>query len=161
VRADATGTSLVMRTRTFLFIAAAFFLIIAVAAAIAGGIEWAIPIALVAIIVALYAGANKALQQREMDRHGGDVNAALRDETEGGLPKAHVIGDEETALGDTPEVHSTVSPHDFPKGAPERRAAEKMAEEESSEGADTTRGHADPSDREGRVRSESETLGGG
>ena len=70
-----------------------------------------------------------------------------------GLPKAHVIGDEETALGDTPEVHSEISPHDFPKGAPEREAAEKMAEERES-GAQTTTGHEDPSEREGRVARE-------
>jgi hypothetical protein len=98
-----------------------------------------------------------------MQGHGGDANEALRDGSEGGLPKAHVIGDDETALGDTPEVHSQVSPHDFPKGSPQRQAAERMAEEESApqDDAETTRGHADPSDREGRVRSESETLGGG
>jgi hypothetical protein len=154
-----------MRTRTFLLIAAAFFLLVAVAAAISGGIEWAIPIVILAAIVGAYAGMNKKLQQTEMDRHGGDPDEALRDSSEGGLPKAHVIGDEETALGDTPEVHSSVSPHDFPKGAPERQAAEEMAEEESSprEQAETTRGQADPSEREGRVRDHdpSETLGGG
>ena len=153
-----------MRTRTFLLIAAAFFLIIAVAAAISGGIAWAIPIAVLAVVVAAYAAMNKKLEQTEMNRHGGDPDAALRDSSEGGLPKAHVIGDEETALGDTPEVHSSVSPHDFPKGAPERRAAEEMAEEESAGGQEprTTRGHEDPSQREGRVREqESETLGGG
>ena len=147
-----------MRTRTFLLIAAALFLVIAVAAGIAGGIEWAIPIAVVALIVALYAGFNKALMERELRSHGRDPDAALRDETEGGLPKAHVIGDERTALGDTPEVHGEVSPHDFPKGAPERNAAQRMAEEESGgHDGETTRGHADPSDREGRVRHGSET----
>ena len=153
-----------MRTRTFLLIAAAFFLIIAVAAAISGGIAWAIPIAVLAVVVAAYAAMNKKLEQTEMDRHSGDPNEALRDSSEGGLPKAHVIGDEETALGDTPEVHSSVSPHDFPKGTPQRKAAEEMAEQESAgtQEARTTRGHADPSEREGRVREqESETLGGG
>jgi hypothetical protein len=142
----------------FLLIAAGFFAVIAVAAAISGGIEWAIPIAILAVIVGLYAGLNKALQNKEMSRHGGDEDEALRDSSEGGLPKAHVIGDDQTALGDTPEVHAEVSPHDFPKGAPERQAAEEMAEAESPHGEpDTTRGHADPSEREGRVRSESET----
>jgi hypothetical protein len=146
-----------MRTRTFLLLASGFFLIIAVAAAIAGGIEWAIPVALIAIIVAIYAGANKKLHDREMSKHGGDPDEALRDGAEGGLPKAHVIGDDETALGDTPEVHSQISPHDFPKGAPERQAAEEMAAQESGSGeADTTRGHADPSEREGRVDRESQ-----
>jgi hypothetical protein len=146
-----------MRLRTFLLLVGSFFLVVAIAAAIAGGIEWAIPIAILALIVFAYALANAKLTQREMDRHHGDPNEALRDSHEGGLPKAHVIGDEETALGDTPEVHAEVSPHDFPKGAPERRAAEEMAAEESGSEPGTTRGHADPSDREGRVRHETRT----
>ena len=86
-----------------------------------------------------------------MASHGGDEQDALRDGREGGLPKAHVIGDDETALGDTPEVHAEISPHDFPKGAPERQAAERMAEPRRP-ARDTTRGHEDPSEREGRVR---------
>jgi hypothetical protein len=147
-----------MRTRTFLLVAAVFFGIIAIGAAISGGIEWAIPIAILAVIVGAYAGFNKALMNREMSGHGGDAQEALRDGSEGGLPKTHVIGDDETALGDTPEVHAEISPHDFPKGAPERQAAEEMADRDSGEReADTTRGHHDPSEREGRVRHESET----
>lgn len=147
-----------MRLGPFLLLTAIFFAIIAVAAAIAGGISWAIPVALVAIIVVIYAVANRALGEREMRRHGEDEDDALRDGAEGGLPKAHVIGDDQTALGDTPEVHAEISPHDFPKGAPERQAAERMAAEESG---DTTRGQEDPSEREGRVRHESRTRGGG
>ena len=140
-----------MRLAPFLLLTAAFFAIGAAAAAIAGGISWAIPVALVAIIVAVYALANRKLGEREMARHGGDEHDALRDGREGGLPKTHVIGDDETALGDTPEVHAEISPHDFPKGAPERQAAERMAEEEDGE-PETTRGQADPSEREGRLR---------
>ena len=75
-----------------------------------------------------------------MASHGDDEQDALRDGREGGLPKAHVIGDDETALGDTPEVHAEISPHDFPKGAPERQAAEQMAEEEDGEGTRGARG---------------------
>jgi hypothetical protein len=142
-----------MRTRVFLLTAAAFFLIIAAAAAISGGIEWAIPIAAVAVVVALFAGANKGLERRELDTHGGDEDQALRDASEGGVPKAHVIGDERTALGDTPDVHGEISPHDFPKGAPEREAAERMAVERET-GEETTTGHEDPSEREGRVARE-------
>ena len=143
-----------MRTRTFLLVAAAFFIVVGVAAAIGGGgLEWAIPVAIVGLVVLVYALANKGLERRELSRHGGDANAALRDESEGGLPKAHVIGDNETALGDTPEVHGEISPHDFPKGAPERGAAERMAEEREG-GEGTTTGHEDPSEREGRVARE-------
>jgi hypothetical protein len=142
---------MVMRTRMFLLLAAAFFIVVGVAAAIGGGgLEWAIPVAILGLIVLAYALVNKGLEQRELSRHGGDENEALRDASEGGLPKAHVVGDEHTALGDTPEVHGEISPHDFPKGAPERQAAERMAEERES-GEETTTGHEDPSEREGRA----------
>jgi len=153
-----------MRTRTFLLVAAAFFIIVGVAAAIGGGgLEWAIPVAILGVVVLAYTLFNSALQQRELSRHGGDENAALRDSSEGGLPKAHIIGDDQTALGDTPEVHSEISPHDFPKGAPEREAAERMARERES-GERTTTGHEDPSEREGRaerVTPSAETREGG
>jgi hypothetical protein len=147
-----------MRLRTFLLLVAVFFAIVAIAAALAGGAAWAIPIGILAAIVFVFALFNAALTKREMDRHDGDPDAALRDASEGGLPKAHVIGDERTALGDTPEVHAEASPHDFPKGAPERQAAERLAEEESGgHNGETTHGHDDPSDREERIRRPSHT----
>ena len=68
-----------MRLAPFLLLTAAFFAIVAAAAAIAGGISWAIPVALVAIIVAVYALANRKLGEREMASHGGDEQDALRD----------------------------------------------------------------------------------
>lgn len=115
-----------MRARTFLLITAAFFGIVAVAAAISGGISWAVPVVLVAGVVAVYALTNREIMRRDIAAHGGDEEAALRDGHEGGLPKVPIMGDEHTALGDTPDVHSQVSAHDFPKGAPERRAAERQ-----------------------------------
>ena len=148
-----------MRLGPFLLLGAAFFAVVAVVAAIAGGISWAIPVALVAIIAAVYAVANRVLGDRSVERHGGDERETLRDAGEGGLPKAHVVGDDETALGDTPEVHAEISPHDFPKDSPQRQAAEEMAAEGSDEA--TTRGHEDPSEREGRVQHESRITGGG
>ena len=146
-----------MRPLSFFLVTVTFFAIVAAVAAIAGGISWAVPVVLVAIVVGAYALANRALARRELSAHGGDEGDALRDGSEGGLPKAHVIGDDETALGDTPEVHAEISPHDFPKGAPERHAAERMAEEEDGAHDDTTRGQADPSERRGRLRQPSRT----
>lgn len=35
--------------------------------------------------------------------------------------------DDETPLGDTPEAHDEISPHDLPKGHPGRAAAERQA----------------------------------
>jgi hypothetical protein len=47
--------------------------------------------------------------------------------------------EDERPLGDTPEAHDEISPHDLPKGHPGRRAAERLAE--NREGA--TCGHAE------------------
>ncbi len=44
--------------------------------------------------------------------------------------------DDQTALGDTPEAHDEISPHDLPLGHPGRRAAERQA----AAGDGTTRG---------------------
>jgi hypothetical protein len=41
-----------------------------------------------------------------------------------------VTPDEETPLGDTPEAHDEISPHDIPKDNPGRQEAERMADEE-------------------------------
>jgi hypothetical protein len=143
-----------MRTRTYLLVAAVFFIVVGVAAAIGGGgLEWAIPVGILGLIVAGYILVEKAIQRRALQTHGGDEYAALRDGSDGGIPTTHVIADEETALGDTPEVHGEISPHDFPKDAPERGAAERMAEERST-GEETTTGHEDPSEREGRATRE-------
>ena len=46
--------------------------------------------------------------------------------------------DEETDLGDTPEAHDEVSPHDLPKDHPGRQAAEELA---GGEGGTTPRQH--------------------
>jgi hypothetical protein len=142
-----------MRPLSVVLLAAAMFAVVAIGAAVAGGISWAIPIVLGARIAGGWALGNRLLARRTLARHHGSQQAAVRDEEEGGLPKTHVVGDERTPLGDTPEVHAEVSPHDLPKGAPGRPAAERMAEEESGgQDGETTRGQEDPSDREERIR---------
>jgi hypothetical protein len=146
-----------VRPTSFFLLTIGLFAIVAAAAAIAGGISWAVPVVLVALVVAVWAFVNRRMERSTLDAHGGDPQATARDAADGGLPKAHLAGDDETALGDSPEVHAEISPHDFPKGAPERRAAEEMAEEESGHG---TRGHADPSERDGRLRHPSRTRDG-
>jgi hypothetical protein len=42
-------------------------------------------------------------------------------------PLGPATPDDETALGDTPEAHDELSPHDLPKDHPGRRAAEDLA----------------------------------
>ncbi|HSD79540.1 MAG TPA: hypothetical protein VLB47_02725 [Solirubrobacteraceae bacterium] len=51
-------------------------------------------------------------------------------------PLGPVTPDDETPLGDTPEAHDELSPHDLPPGHPGRAAAEEQAGGEEG----TTRG---------------------
>ena len=51
-------------------------------------------------------------------------------------PLGPLTPDDETPLGDTPEAHDEISPHDLPKGSPGRAEAERQA---GGEGG-TTRG---------------------
>lgn len=43
-------------------------------------------------------------------------------------PLGPLTPDDETALGDTPEAHDEISPHDLPLGHPGRHAAERQAD---------------------------------
>jgi hypothetical protein len=52
-------------------------------------------------------------------------------------PLGPVTPDDETELGDTPEAHDEVSPHDLPKDHPGRQKAEELAGGEDG----TTRGN--------------------
>ena len=58
-------------------------------------------------------------------------------------PLGPLTPDDETAVGDTPEAHDEINPHDIPRGHPGRRAAEEQAEAEG-DGARTTPGDVDP-----------------
>lgn len=100
---------------------------------LSGTPEYLIPGAILALIVLAYAGLQRALTRREMARHGGDVDAALRDDEDWAVPSAHLVGDDTTQAGDTPEVHDELNPHDLPIDHPGRLAAEEQAAEESAE----------------------------
>jgi hypothetical protein len=47
-------------------------------------------------------------------------------------PLGPATPDEETPLGDSPEAHDEVSPHDLPPDHPGRREAERQARESES-----------------------------
>lgn len=51
--------------------------------------------------------------------------------------------DDETALGDTPEAHDEINPHDLPMGHPGRQAAEEQAGDQSG----TTGGDSQPQEK--------------
>jgi hypothetical protein len=93
-------------------------------------------IAVVLIVVAVLA-INGAMRKRVTSRHDS-IEDAMSDENEP-IPSTHLIPDNETAAGDTPEAHDEINPHDLPAGHPGREAAEEQAEE-NDDGARTTRG---------------------
>jgi len=53
-------------------------------------------------------------------------------DTESDEPLGPVTPDKETDLGDTPEAHDEISPHDLPKGHPGRQEAERQAGEDGT-----------------------------
>jgi hypothetical protein len=109
--------------------------IFAIAAGVLAGAEFAIPVVILVALVLGFLMLNGLLARRSLARHGGDAGAAKAD---GGadLPAAHVIPDDRP-LGDTAEAHDEISPHDLPKGAPNRRRAEAQAAARNG----TTRGN--------------------
>jgi hypothetical protein len=109
--------------------------IFATAAGVLAGGEFAIPIAILAVLVLGFLALNTLLARRTMQRHDGDPAAAQKDDGDG-VPAAHLIPDDRP-LGDTAQAHDEISPHDLPKDSPGRRAAEAQAARHRG----TTRGH--------------------
>jgi hypothetical protein len=107
---------------------------------ISGTPEYLIPGAILLVLILGYAGVNRALTKRELARHDGDLLEAQRDDQDWAIPSAHLVADDDTAAGDTPEVHSEISPHDLPIDHPGRPAAERQAAIAASE---TTTGNAE------------------
>ena len=62
----------------------------------------------------------KHVKPSKVDRHDEEAKE----------PLGPLTPDEETSLGDTPEAHDEVSPHDIPKGSPGRKEAERLAGKE-------------------------------
>lgn len=98
-----------------------------------------IGIGLVLVILLVIVGANYAIRQRAEAR-SGTLDDAISD-NEDPVPSTHIFPDDGEALGDTPEAHDEISPHDLPVDHPGRQAAEEQAGHEHG----TTGGHADPS----------------
>lgn len=57
----------------------------------------------------------------------GDDEKAPPHDDDADEPAGPLTPDDETSLGDTPEVHDDLSPHDLPPGHPGRREAERLA----------------------------------
>lgn len=65
-----------------------------------------------------------------------DHSEAPPHDSESAEPLGPLTPDDETPLGDTPEAHDEISPHDLPPDHPGRRQAEREAGETG-----TTRGN--------------------
>jgi hypothetical protein len=95
-----------------------------------------------AVVIALLVGGwflLSAVMRRNVASRHESVGDAMSDENEP-VPSSHLIPDNETAAGDTPEAHDEINPHDIPPGHPGRRAAEDQAEDTDEDGVGTTRG---------------------
>ena len=100
-----------------------------------------IAVLIIAVVVAGLFAVNGVMRRQVTARHDS-LEDAMSDENEP-LPSAHLIPDNETAAGDTPEAHDEINPHDLPPGHPGRRAAEEQADESGEDDARTTRGDDD------------------
>jgi len=92
----------------------------------------------IALLVAGWFLVSAVMRRNVASRHGS-VEDAMSDENEP-LPSSHLIPDNETAAGDTPEAHDEINAHDIPPGHPGRRAAEHQAQDTDHDGVGTTRG---------------------
>lgn len=107
-------------------------------------------IILLAIVVA-FALTNRALQQRRLARHDGDVEAVLSDNDDSILATP-TFADRDRPLGDTADAHDEINPHDVPKWD----RATRMAAEEQASGLEGTTG----GNREGEAGGEPMPQGG-
>ncbi len=104
--------------------------VIAVVAGIALGGEFVIPVLILAALCAIVAIGYRTLAGNNRASRGGEA----RDVGTQDLPAQPA--NDSRPLGDTPEAHDEISPHDLPKGHPGRAEAERQA----AEGGGTTRG---------------------
>jgi hypothetical protein len=132
-------------TRWLTGVVVLFLVAFAGTALLTGEPGYIVPVLVLALLLAGYALLNRALMQRKVHRDGS-LEEAMSDNTDP-VPSAHLVPDDETALGDTPEAHDEVSPHDLPKDHPGRAAAERQAAVNVARGGDyTTHGDTDPSE---------------
>jgi hypothetical protein len=141
----------------------AFLAVFGITVILTGNPTYLIAAVIIAALVVGWALVNRAMTKRVAARHDS-IEDAMSDESEP-IPSSHLIPDNETAAGDTPEAHDEINPHDMPPDHPGRQAAEAEAEREPrDDGARTTRGdeelaRATP-EREERLEPSGEQRGG-
>ena len=119
----------------------AFLVLYGATVTVTGNPEFLIPAIVLAVLLGGYALVNWALTRRMMYRQGS-LEEAMSDNTDA-VPATHLIPDDETAAGDTPEAHDEINPHDLPVDHPARPAAEEQAAANAARGGSgETRGGA-------------------
>jgi hypothetical protein len=103
----------------------AFLVVYAATVIVTGNPEFLVPAVVLALLLGGYALVNRALTRRVVQRDGS-LEEAMSDNTDA-VPSTHLIPDDETAAGDTPEAHDEINPHDLPIDHPARAAAEERA----------------------------------
>jgi hypothetical protein len=122
-----------------------FSAIFALTVLLTGEAIFLVPVGILALLMLGYALAEWAMTRRVTARHDS-LEDAMSDESEP-LPTSHLIPDDRTAAGDTPEAHDEISPRDLPKDHPGREEAERQAAGAERRGeAGTTAGDEDPAE---------------
>jgi hypothetical protein len=116
----------------------AFVVVYGVTVVLTGHPVYLIAGVIIAALVVGYSLVNRGVSKKVASRHDS-LEDAMSDESEP-IPSSHLIPDNETAAGDTPEAHDEINPHDLPTDHPGRQAAEAQADEGREDGARTTRG---------------------
>src|ERR687884_33749 len=111
-----------------LALVAAFLVVFGTTVILTGNPIYLIAAVMIAALVIGWSLVNRAMTKRVAGRHDS-IEDAMSDESEP-IPSTHLIPDNETAAGDTPEAHDEINPHDLPRHHPGRRAAQERAEEE-------------------------------
>lgn len=97
-----------------------FVVVYCVTVLITGHATWILAGIILAALLLAYSTLNVWISRRAINRrHDGDREAAMGDELDG-IPASHLIPDDDTGAGDTPEVHAEVNAHDFPLYSPVR-----------------------------------------
>jgi hypothetical protein len=123
--------------RWMLALVVAFLVVFGATVLLTGQPEYLIPVAILASLVVGYSLFQRALT-RKIVRDEGSLEAA-RSDSEQPIPSAHLLGADDTDVGDTPEAHDEITAHDLPLDNPGRAAVAARTEGE----AGTTQGDRD------------------
>jgi hypothetical protein len=113
--------------RWMMVLVAVFAVIYTATVLITGEPVYLSPGAILLALVVGYSLIEHGLTRAQVARHGGDPEAAMSDSEDWAVPSTHLVPDDETAAGDTPEAHDEINPHDLPFDHPGRQAAEDQA----------------------------------